>query len=84
MAYALDEVDPTTIAGGPGVTKFKDMMDRVDDNEKWFFQTADARSYILTCGDVDEADDKGVQDQEAQDGELVPRRSSLEGLLVDT
>ena len=77
MAYALDEVDPTTIAGGPGVTKFKDMMDRVDVDEKWFFQTADARSYILTCGDVNEADDEGVQDQEAEPHRTVRHKNHI-------
>ena len=57
VAYALDEIDMATLVGGGGVVQFKDMYDRVDIDEKWFYQTEDGKRYIL-IGSEDEPDDQ--------------------------
>lgn len=59
IIYALDEVDGATHVGGvgtagDGIVRFKDMFDRVDIDEKWFFQTTDGKTYIMTAGEVDD------------------------------
>ena len=63
MAYALDEVDGATHVGGVAtaedrVIRFKDMFDRVDIDEKWFYQTRDGTQYIMTSGEFDEEGDE--------------------------
>jgi hypothetical protein len=57
VAYALDEIDVATLVGGGGVVQFKDMYDRVDVDEKWFYQTEDGKRYIL-IGSEDEPNDE--------------------------
>jgi hypothetical protein len=53
FAYALDEeVHP--VQGPDGCYQFKDMYDRVDVNEKWFYLTRKSEAYILiTANDED-------------------------------
>ena len=69
VAYALEEINAATLVGG-GVAMFKDMYDRVDIDEKWFYQTSDGKNYILTAAEFDEEDDDGNEDNE-----LVPHRT---------
>ena len=51
VAYALEEIDGATLGG---VVQFKDMFDRVDIDEKWFYQTKDGTRYILTSSEQEE------------------------------
>jgi hypothetical protein len=60
VAYAMEEIDGATL-GGAGVATFKDMFDRVDVDEKWFYQTTDGKNYILTSAEL--------QEQEEDEGE---------------
>ena len=62
VAYCLDEIDGTTVTGGAEV-RYKDMFDRVDIDEKWFYQTSDGKNYILTAAEFDE--EGSVEDDEA-------------------
>jgi hypothetical protein len=71
VAYALEEIDAATLVGG-GVAMFKDMYDRVDIDEKWFYQTSDGKNYILTAAEFDEDDDDDGND----DDEPVPHRTT--------
>lgn len=71
VAYALEEINGATLVGG-GVPMFKDMYDRVDIDEKWFYQTSDGKNYILTAAEFDEeGDDDGNEDNES-----VPHRTT--------
>jgi hypothetical protein len=54
VAYALDEIDGATLGG---VVRFKDMFDRVDIDEKWFYQTKDGTRYILTSSEQEEQEE---------------------------
>jgi hypothetical protein len=64
VAYALEEVDGATVGGDGGDVTFKDMFDRVDIDEKWFYQTTDGKNYILTAAEF-EADDANEDEEEA-------------------
>jgi hypothetical protein len=55
FAYALDEVYP--VQGPDGSYRFKDMYDRVDVDEKWFFLTRKSEAYILIA--ASDEDDEG-------------------------
>lgn len=50
--HALGEIHLGTVRGGRREGTFKDMMDRVDVDEKWFYLTYDGENYIL----VDDSD----------------------------
>jgi hypothetical protein len=56
VAYALEEIDGATLgaAAADGVVRFKDMFDRVDVDEKWFYQTSDGKNCILTAAEHDQ------------------------------
>jgi hypothetical protein len=62
FAYAIEEVN--RVAGQDGEFRFKDMMDRVDVDEKWFYISREKESYIL------------VADNEEGDGEENVYRSA--------
>jgi hypothetical protein len=47
FAYAIEEVH--RVAGQDGEFRFKDMMDRVDVDEKWFYISREKESYILVA-----------------------------------
>jgi hypothetical protein len=55
FAYALDEVHP--VQGPDGCYRFKDMYDRVDVDEKWFYLTRKSEAYILIA--ANDEDDEG-------------------------
>ena len=54
IEHVLEEIDPTTI-DGRREAKYKNMHDRVDVDEKWFYLTRDGARYILT--DVEDGDE---------------------------
>jgi hypothetical protein len=72
VAYPFEEINAATLVGG-GVAMFKDVYDRVNIDEKWFYQTSDGKNYILTAAEFDEDDDDGNEDK----NELVPHRTTL-------
>jgi hypothetical protein len=64
VAYCLDEIDGATVTGG-GEVRFKGMFDRVDIDEKWFYQTSDGKNYILTAAEFEEEEGGDEADDEA-------------------
>ena len=73
VAHALEEVDGLTLqqhvngGGGDGevpLVLFKDMHDRVDVDEKWFYQTEDGKNYILTASEEDDDDMEAAANDE--------------------
>jgi hypothetical protein len=68
VAYCLDEIDGAAVTGGEEV-RYKNMFDRVDIDEKWFYQTSNGKNYILTVAEFKE--EAGVED----DDEATPHRT---------
>jgi hypothetical protein len=56
FAYSLDKVHPV-LQGPDGCYRFKDMYDRVDVDEKWFYLTRKSEAYILIA--ANDEDNKG-------------------------
>lgn len=56
LEHALDEVDPVSLQFGDDGDgpMFKDFMDRIDVDEKWFYLSYDGENYIL----VDDGDEE--------------------------
>ena len=61
LIHALEEVNMGTLDEEKLTAQFKDMYDRVDIDEKWFYLTRDNESYILT---IASPDDKDKEDEE--------------------
>ena len=55
FAYALDEVHP--VQGRDGCYRLKDLYDKVDVDEKWFYLTRKSEAYILIA--ANDEDDEG-------------------------
>jgi hypothetical protein len=78
VAYCLEEVDGATLVGG-GPIHYKDMMDRVDIDEKWFYQTTDGKNYILTAAEFDDSDNEegGGGDEEPTPHRTIRHRGHI-------
>ena len=57
MLYIIDEVDPTTVDEGHAAM-YKDMLDRIDVDEKLFYLTREQQNYILSNAVEDDSDYK--------------------------
>ena len=75
VAYCLEEIDGATVVG-VGPPHFKDMFDRVDIDEKWFYQTSDGKNYILTAAEFD-SDNDGEEEEEANPHRTISHKSHI-------
>ena len=75
VAYCLEEIDGATLTGG-GEVRYKDMFDRVDIDEKWFYQTTDGKNYILTAAEFED-DDNNNEEEEATPHRTIRHRSHI-------
>lgn len=71
VEYVLDEVFPVSV---DGKYFFKDMFDRVDVDEKWFYMTRDHQNYIVAVPEEEWEDDVDEEEYDnQQEDEELPR-----------
>jgi hypothetical protein len=75
VAYCLEEIDGATVVGA-GPVHYKDMFDRVDIDEKWFYQTSDGKNYILTAAEFENEND-GEEEDEATPHRTIRHKSHI-------
>jgi len=78
VAYCLEEIDGATVVAG-GEVLYKDMYDRVDIDEKWFYQTSDGKNYILTAAEFEDDNDgeEGGEEDEANPHRTISHKCHI-------
>jgi hypothetical protein len=73
VMFCLEEAMP--VVADDGSVYYKNLFDRVDVDEKWFYLTQDNENYIICDSDYDESDSETESEEEDEDGEQQQQRS---------